>query len=752
MHLVKWLRRNMQQVMVFVVIAIMVAFVLGSGVRYIFDSIFNPMKTVVATYDDGTKIKREDYRASQNELKVLRMLMADQLLIQSQSGMTGPLLVYLLFPDSQFSGDIASQMKQAIQQGQLPVSQTELDDFFQQRPESPEILWILLKSEAKQAGCIVSTNKASETLRYAIPGMTKNQLDAGMLVRQIIKSSNISQEQIVRTFSDLLGVLTYTSSVMDQQAVTINQVKASLGRSKERIDAEFVKIAAEPLVDKDTDVTDAQIQQHFDKYKAHVPGDSSEDNPFGFGYQLPKRIQLEYMIVLLDDVKKKIEKPTAEDLEDHYAQNISMYQTSEPVDPNNPESEQIPKRRSFAEVEARIRSTLETEKTQIRANILFNEIKDKTEEEFEEINFDEATAEQLQKVAGEFDVIGAELAQKNDIPIATGKTGWLDMDAFSRDKILNTLGVRRGQQYLRLSDMAFAATEEKELRRRIGVPSVRTWQNLGPFSGGYFSEEESQYVQLMALVRVVGIQDAGTADSVDVTFETLGVVLDPQEAAEQTSFSVKDTVKDDILLMKAMETANSRGEELAAMIADANWIDAIDAYNEKYAATEADPDETEDAEVDGQKIELETIEQQLRMSQANIQKAKSMMLDNPGMASRIRPWLTGNMLINQLYTMLDEDNETTGTIQKPLPFEPEAACYVIKEVVRQPATTKDYLDNKAQAALQLSMSESAGLALVHLSPENILERMGYELKLKQEPAEEEAPSEEVPPSSDEESE
>ena len=76
-----------------------------------------------------------------------------------------------------------------------------------------------------------------------------------------------------------MGVMLYAEKVMDSQDVTINQIRASLGRSKERIDAEFVKIEAAPLIDENTDITDAQIQQQFDAYKASVPGNPTDDNP-----------------------------------------------------------------------------------------------------------------------------------------------------------------------------------------------------------------------------------------------------------------------------------------------------------------------------------------------------------------------------------------------------------------------------------------------------------------------------------------
>ncbi|MHC4771593.1 MAG: hypothetical protein ACYS8O_07345 [Planctomycetota bacterium] len=720
----------MQKIMVFVIIFCMVSFVIGSVGLKLVVGLFGGNNQTIATYNDGQKIKAPDFIRAQSELSVLRMLMADRLLMaQSANGIAGPLLVHLLFPESQLSSQIASQMKQAVQQGQLPIAQDELDDFFQQRPERPEILWLLLKNEAYQAGCVLPNDTAAQTLRYVVPQLTGNQLDAAGLVNQIITGSNITEDQI-------LGVMAYAEKVMDSQTVTINQIKAALGRSKERIDAEFVKIEAKPLIDEDSDITDAQVQQQFDTYKASAPGNPTKDNPFGFGYQLAKRVQLEYMLVLMDDVNKQVEKPAPEAVEEYYSSNIDKFQAMEPIDPDNPESEKIPKTRSFAEAEAEIRRTLETEKGLTQANILFNEIKDNTESGFETLNFDEASVTELQSKAGNFVAVGDELSIKYNIPIISAKTGWLDAAAFGQDKILSNMGVRRGQNFLRLSDLAFAAAEDKPQRQRIGIPSVRVWENIGPLSGGYYSEEDSKFYRVMALVRVVGIKEAATADDVNTTFDTQGIVLGEQATEDETSFSLVDQVKNDIRLLAAMDAAKVRADELAGLIDGENWDAAIAAYNSKYAK------DAEDA-VDSQKIELGSIQQQLRISQAEVAMAKQIMLQNPASAQYLLQRIISSMLTDEFYALLPEDAETTGPIKMVLAFEPQTAYYVVKEVVRQPATIADYLDNKAQTALQLSVTESAGLALVHFGAENILERMTYEPKQQDEadnqPEEESAP-------------
>jgi len=741
MHLVKWIRKNTSKIMVFVIIFAMLAFVVGQfGLRMIFELMGGGNNQLIATYEDKQKIKSPDFLQAQSELTVLRMLMADRLLLsQSGGGFSGPLLVSLLFPDSQFSSEIASQMKQAVQQGQLQITQSELDEFFRQQPERPEILWILLKEEAKRAGCVMPDESAQQTLRYAIPQMTNNQIDAAMLVSGIISNNNLSEKQILRIFSDLMAVLSYANDVMNSQAVTINQVKAELGRSKERLDAEFAKINAEPFIDENAEITGEQFQQQFEKYKAVVSGNPTQDNPFGFGYMLPKQIQLEYMIVLMDDVQKQIEKPTAEALEEYYSRNIDRFTTSVPSDPNNPESERITKTQSFAEAQASIQRNLESEKTNTLANIIFNDIKAGTETGFETVNFDEASVEQLQEAAGDYVAVSKQMVDKYQVPVKTGKTGWLNRDALSQDKILSTLGLRRGQQYLRLSDLAFAATMEKQQSQRIGIPSIRVWENIGPLNGGYYSPEEQKYYRLMAMVRVVEIQDARVPDSIDVAFDTHGVTLNGQPSSEDTTFSVKEQVKQDVLTLDAMETAKTRARELATLAADTSWDDAIAAYNKKYATVEDSNDLTAQEAADEQKINLETINDQPRISQTDVEMARRFMVENPEMAQRIKDMIVRNMLINQLYAMLPENAETTGTIEKPLVSEPQAACYVIKEVIRKPATMNDYLDNKAQTALQLNATESAGLALIHFSPEKILERMNYEPKLEKEPVVEQEP-------------
>ncbi|MHC5083236.1 MAG: hypothetical protein ACYTET_04775 [Planctomycetota bacterium] len=270
--------------------------------------------------------------------------------------------------------------------------------------------------------------------------------------------------------------------------------------------------------------------------------------------------------------------------------------------------------------------------------------------------------------------------------------------------------------YLRLSDLAFTVTKEAQKKSRIGVPSLRVWQSIGPISGGYYDLDAKQYHRLMALVRVVDIEDQAVAENLDVAFDTQGIIMFDSQKTDSTSYSIKEQVKEDVALLAAMKTAGDRADELSSLAAEKGWDDAIKAYNEKYA---------------DQKVELDSIKQQTRISQVEKDAAKIFLKNNPAQAAFIMGRLSSSMLAGKMYAMLPEEKETTSTIQTAMAFEPESACYVVKEVIRQPATTKDYEEGKAQTAMQLAGTLATDLPLVHFSTENILKRMDYEYKMAQ---------------------
>lgn len=716
MQFVKWVRKNNRKIMVFVVIFSMVSFVIGYTGVQIFFSLFGTTNPVIGTFEDG-KIRGRDTLVAQNDLKLLQMLGADRLLLaQGNQGLAGPLMAHLLFPSSQFAGDLAAQIKQAAQAGQLPVSVEQVEAFFSDRTQ-PDITWILLKAEARRAGCIVSSEMSRTVLSNILPKLAQGA-DASLVINSIMNQTNVSEDQIIRTFADLLGVMFYAGNISDSQAVTISQVQAAIGRSTEKIDAEFVQIPAAWFVDAVASVDPAELTRQFETYKDILPGTAGDENPYGFGYKLPKRVKLEFMAVLLDDVKTQIEKLTAETMEDYYSRNIEQFRTEEPVDPNNPDGEKITQTRSFAEVLPQIRNSIEQERVNRLANQLFNDAKTITESGLADLNVEEANSEQLQAAAGDYAKAATELSGRYKITVLTGQTGQLSAADFGQDSILRGLRLQQGTAAVPLSEIVYnmQVNIDKEAPRRIGVPVVRLWENVGPMTGGYYDEAAGKYYRLMTMVRVVGIEEAAAPATMDVVYSTKGMIVHPSQPQDEqeSTYSLAEQVASDVKLVKAMETAKARAESLAAIVKERGWDEAVKAFNAEYAPNEGDP-----------KASLETARQQVRLSVSDMDTARRYITTNPASASFIQTRLQTNALNEKLYALLPEGADTTGQVFEVFEVKSKEACYVVKSVTVTRATEKDYLDNKMMTALRANTSASAELALIQLKTKNLFDRMGY---------------------------
>ncbi len=717
MHVSKWMRKNSKKIMVFVVIFSMVSFVIGYTGLQIFFSLIGADNPVIGTLEDGRKIRAREFSAAQNELRLLRMLGGDMVLMsQGQQGLAGPLMAYLLFPDSQAVAEaqLPTGLKQAAQRGQIPVSLELIEDFFDERVQS-ELVWMLLKTEAQNAGSVISDDQARRILQQIIPQLAQGA-DPARYINAIISQTNLTENQIVRVFADLMGVMFYTGNIINNQDVTLKQIQASIGRSEEKFNAEFVKIPAEWFIDPNSPVESDEMEAQFEAYKNDLPGAYRQENPFGFGYKLPKRVQLEYMTVLLDEVKTQIERPTAEQLEEFYTRNIEQFRYEEPADPNDPEGEQITRTRTFAESLPRIRTMLEQERVNRLANQIFNDAKAMTEQGFATVNVEQADLEQLRSAAGDYARTAQELSQRYHIRVVSGQTGLLSAADFGRDSILQSLRFQHGRQSLPLSELVYnVRLDPTQAHRQIGVPLVRPWENIGPMTGMTYDPQEAKTHRLMTMVRVTDVKSATVPDSMDVRYDVTGmIVLDAQREEKTTTFVLAEHIAADIRLAKAMEKAEAAARELAALAEEHEWDEALAVFNEQLKAAYETADLT-----------LQTVRDQSRMSQDDKERMRLYMAANPASAEFIKDRLTTNALNEMLYQLLENGQETTGDITKALTVEQTRASYAVKRVTRIAATEADYVDNKAITALQLNTASSAEPALIHLNIRNLLNRLGY---------------------------
>lgn len=728
MHLVKWLRKNQSKVMAWVVILLMISFVGGYGLQQLL-SPDGGVKSVVGEYD-GEKIRQIDIMNAKNELDLLQGLMAEQLLFSRD--LNSRLLGLILFPNNQMSSMLHEQFIQAIDEGQVQLSREQIDRYFSQIGASPELMWILLKAEAKKAGVVVSAESARASLGEWIPRVTQDMfgqpLDPAGVLFNLSQRTGLTDQQIANVFADLLSVLKYGEYIFRNHVVTYNEMQSQVLRQTERVSGEYYVLDAKELEDEQPEPSQEAVQTQFAQYRDTLPDNYSDDNPYGFGYRIPQRTAVEYLFLDLGQVQEKIDPVTPEDLEQYYSRNLSSYQTQVPVDPSNPEAGTKAQQRPFAQVAGQIRQTLERERTQSLATRILNEVREKTEAGFEGLEQGEVSVEQLQQAAGEYTAAAKAAEDKYGIPVQVGATSPLRPQDFASDMILGGM-VFTGpdDKQIRLRDIVYRVSADGSPIRQIGLPTLRMWENVSPLMGGYFDYENSQSVRLMGMVRVTEVIEPQVPESLEVQFAIESVR--PQEEAPE-SYSVREQVVSDLKLKAAMENAQQRAQTLVSAVEQENWDSALESYRRQYAA-DADPNDPATADLKMPKLRM--LSSQTVVPQSALTLLQRQM-DQPGMAQYVQSLLR----TRSLYSVLDPGQESTGTVAEMLVFPPAGEILIAKELTREQATEKDFADSKDLVALQTAFGAVMDLGLVHYNPENVRQRMAFVLTEREEtPVEEE---------------
>ena len=700
--------------MAFVVIFIMVAFVGGTAFQQIMSRIGAGGQTI-AYFGEKDKIAGADILQAQSDLNVLRLLMFHNLLHYGLPDLSSRLLAQLLFPDSRIAATISEDMKKAVMQGQLQMSTKDIDVFFSQAIGRSELLWILLKAEAKQAGCITTNSQAKQILKQIVPQLTQGQVDAKQLVDFIIKNHNVPEREILRVTADLWAILTYTRMITGNEDVTISEVRAAVGREGEKIDAEFIKINASDFVAGQDEPAPEELAEHFERYKKYPPGRIDDRNPYGFGYEQPARIAVEYLILKLEDVQTLTAEPTPDETEAFYQQNLnspdyqSLFHYEDLTDPNDPASK-VQMTRSYADVSGQIRRIMIQGKTNRQADMILNEAMGLTEAGFASTNLDQTTDADSEKRAGDYKEAAAKLSEKYKIKIHTGQTGMLSAENVAADTHLSRLIIEgQNQKVVPLSNVLFALDELRaDQAGPFGVPRSRMWQNIGPV--------KDMFGSIIGIVRVIRAENVSEPTDLYVSYNTNGIIIDETDQTERV-YSVKEKVAEDVKLQKAMAPASARADEFIKLIdARGGWTEALDEFNKLHG----DPNDPSAV-----RLWLDRLTQQTRLSDMDIRTARDQSADSPAAAAYVRNMMEIKRLLDKLYSLIPEGETETTDLKTILEFKPGACYYVIKDISRTSVTEQDYYQKKGQVAFMTDAARTERLLLIHLGPENIFKRMNY---------------------------
>lgn len=764
MNLMKWFRKNNKKLMAVLVVIIMLGFVAGPTLRY-FGRIGTQQDTTVAYFGDNKKITNYDiYVSARRELEILELLGSHEMLrniglplIRTQD-LRALFLGELLFSERRTSPALVLRIKQMMRASNYRISDKQINDIYRRSMPS-EMYWLLLKNEAQLAGIKISNDDARRLLANIIPRIF-NGATYSQLIGPIVTRRGIPEKELLTTLGKLLAVFEYAKMVCSAEDVTEEQIKHYVSWENETIDAEFVRFDSAVFAETQPEPNEEKIAEHFDKYKGFLAGAISDENPYGFGYKLPDRVQLEYIAAKLDDISTTITPPTQEEIEEHYQKNRYLYTEQVPSDPNDPNSPLTERIKSYAEVASTISNDLRQQKINSKAEKIMQEAKTLTETYLQEIDIEPAnlSAEQLKEMVGDYETAAEQMSKKYKIKVYSGQTGLLSATDMQADKYLGMLYLKgSGYKYSPtvLTQIVFAVDELKASELGpFDAPKPRMYENIGPLN--------DRLGRIVAVVRVTGAKKTSEPQDINQTFSknTLELKQDqdkptgeePNEVSSETQdvYSVRKKAVENLKKLAAMDIAKSKAEEFTHLIAEDGWGGAIDKFNELYEQ------QSKQDQNDPNVFELQNLTNLQRIPTQSIDTLAVQLEGRPaarGFVGQVQGWLSvnetksGKQFIEQLYALVPQDSNTVDAVPLIMEFKPNMSYYCLKNVSVKRLDQKQYEKIKAALVYREEYIQSQSLAAVHFNPENILKRMNFRpVKEKKQPADANSPTEPKEPS------
>ena len=719
MNFVKWMRKNNTKIMAVVVIVLMVGFVGGSSLTYLLSGSGGAKRTV-AYYGEKQKITPMDRSIAGQELDLLAAIRADDVL-RSQD-LRGLLLGELLFAQNRNAAAALAYARQTIQQRQYRISEKQLADMYRSRTVPSDIYWLLLREEAAKAGIHVRTEDVGQLLAQIVPQLFEGRT-YGEMMASWVNHYNVPEETILATFGKLLAVLQYAQIISSMENVTAAQIRHMAVDQGEVMDVELVQFEASNFADKSQTLVGDAILKQFNRYKSYFPGEISEANPFGFGYRLPDRVQLDYVAVKLDDVASIIKPPTQEEAEQYYQQNRERQFTEEvPADPNDPNSPMIPQSKSYVEVAQTIMDQLRQQRITTKAEQILQEARNLADADLQAAGADGnvPSVEQRAQMAVDYVKIAQDLGQKHDITLYSGRTGLLSAVDVQGGEYLRRMALTGyGRNPVPLTQVLFSTDAfGEDATTLFSMPRAELYISIGPARDPMGAVGPDLSGQIMLLTRVIRAEPEAVPQDLEVAYSTETIRLGEASDEDAKTFSVQEEVTKDLRMLAAWDTTRSRAEEFMALATKEGWDSAVAQFNQLYGQQAKEkPD-------DPNVFAVNRLNGVQRISKADLQVLAAQVANNPAQKTIMNSAQLQGRFVDRLLTLVPQGGQASG-LPTTVEFKPNRSFYVLKSLSRDEINQQEFRQMKGMLLGREETSQAQSLAVVHLNPENILKRMNF---------------------------
>jgi hypothetical protein len=163
------------------------------------------------------------------------------------------------------------------------------NDFLEEKPQGADVLtWMALYREARQWGFDASGLEVEARLEALHKlGLTAKDL------KQTIAQEAGDRDFFYEALRVDMTLRAYVDWLVETTAVAVQpELRRRFARIDEKMKVRLAVLKAEDFRDKAPEPSEEDLQKQFDACKQHLPG----QGPKGFGYRIPDRVRIEYLV------------------------------------------------------------------------------------------------------------------------------------------------------------------------------------------------------------------------------------------------------------------------------------------------------------------------------------------------------------------------------------------------------------------------------------------------------------------------
>jgi len=188
------------------------------------------------------------------------------------------------------------------------------------------LVYCLLEREADRAGIAVSQEEVNAYLQSV--GLVEEYYDNRIVE---VREKGISEDRFRGMIARWLKIAKAYSAAEITSPPSLAEVRRAYRDQNEQINLRVVRIAAEDqLTDVPETVADADILQQFKQNASKVPGRFESTDAFGFGYLVPNRVRIGYLLINRDSIARAV-RPRQKVIEDYWLDHRDEFTKEVPV-------------------------------------------------------------------------------------------------------------------------------------------------------------------------------------------------------------------------------------------------------------------------------------------------------------------------------------------------------------------------------------------------------------------------------------